>query len=164
MTGFTVTTLCIFFLCAVVNLTHAQEAVPEQAGEIHAEEDAADSGLDADRIPDTLMFSIDDLNEIQSRIAGSGASSESDDSAIEEASLYLSTILYYGREDWTAWINGVPIGPGENFQSFTVTDIGPAYVELLVPLSAQGMQPVRLSPNQTFVTDTGTIIEGPWER
>jgi len=114
-------------------------------------------------LPPTLMFSIDELNEIRSRAATSqdqGTSGNPD--AIENASLYLSTIVYYGPNDWTIWINGLPISPGQDFQSMKVTDIGPRFVELLVPLSAQGMRPVRLEPNQSFIVKSGAVVEGPW--
>ncbi len=116
-------------------------------------------------VPDTLMFTIDELNEIQSRIGigeeeGAGGVRRA---PIEDATLYLSTILYYSPEDWTAWINDVPIGPRQDIISFEVTAITPNYVELLVPLSAQGMRPVRLSPNQTFIAKSGAIVEGKWK-
>ncbi len=117
-------------------------------------------------VPDTLMFTIDEMNDIQSRVAAGGqADGERGGSteAIENATLYLSTILYYGPQSWTIWINGRPISPGQDFQAFQVTDINAHSVELLVPLSAQGMRPVRLSPNQTFVTRTGAVVEGPWK-
>jgi hypothetical protein len=116
-------------------------------------------------LPDTLMFTIDELNEIQNRAAALGQKkdeSSSDSDAIETATLYLSTILYYGPSDWTVWVNGIAIRPGQEFQAFKLTDIQPNYVELMVPLSAQGMRPIRLSPNQTFVAKTGTVVEGPW--
>jgi hypothetical protein len=108
---------------------------------------------------ESLMFAIDEYNDIQGRIANSSTADEGRQ-AIEDASLYLSTIVYRGPKDWTVWINNVPIGPNQDFQSFQVTDITPAYVDLLVPLSAQGMRPVRLSPNQTFITKTGAVVEG----
>jgi hypothetical protein len=106
------------------------------------------------------MFSIDEYNEIQSRIAGAAEDGRKIDTAIEDADLYLSTIVYNDPKDWTVWINGVPIGPNQDFQSFQVTSITPGYVELLVPLSAQGMRPVKLAPNQTFITKSGAIVEG----
>ena len=118
-------------------------------------------------VPDTLMFTIDELNEIQGRIGmgeeevqGGGTRR----APIEDATLYLSTILYYGPDDWTAWINDVPIGPRQEIKSFEVTSITPSYVELLVPLSAQGMRPVRLSPNQTFIAKSGAVVEGKWKQ
>ena len=118
------------------------------------------------RIPDTLMFTIDELTDIQSRISSASAAESSDkgqSDAIESAALYLSTIVYYGPQNWTIWVNGKPIGPEQDFQSFKVTDIGPRFVEFLVPLSAQGMRPVRLEPNQTFIAKSGAVVEGAWK-
>ena len=111
---------------------------------------------------ETMMFTIDEFNDIQGRIASGGSNSgKKDSAAIETANLYLSTILYTNRNDWTVWINGVPIGPSQDFQSFQITSITPSYVELLVPLSAQGMRPVKLGPNQTFIAKSGAVVEGP---
>ncbi|MBX7197992.1 MAG: hypothetical protein K1X51_01290 [Rhodospirillaceae bacterium] len=113
------------------------------------------------RVPDTLMFTTDELTDIQSRIgqadAGAGANAGN---AVENASLYLSSILYFSPTDWVIWVNGVPIEPHQDFQAFKVTDISPSSVELLVPLSAMGMRPVRLGPNQTFVAKSGIVVEG----
>jgi len=118
-----------------------------------------------DQPPETVMFSVDELTEIRNRmVEGAGKNGERPGGRrdpIEDATLYLSTILYYGPEEWTFWLNGVPIGPRQELKSIEVTAITPTYVELLVPMSAQGMRPVRLSPNQTFITKSGTVIEGP---
>jgi hypothetical protein len=131
-----------------------------------AEEKAAADSQPLRTIPDTLMFKIDEVNEIQGRIAsgpnGGGASRAGD--SIEEASIYLSTILYYAPSDWTIWVNGVPISANQELGAFEVTDIGPDFVEILVPLSAQGMRPVRLAPNQTFIVRSGAIVDGKWTR
>jgi len=110
---------------------------------------------------ESLMFTVDQFNEIQGRI-GSGDITDTNQGRqpIEDASLYLSTIVYYGPKDWTIWVNGVAIGPNQDFQAFQVTDIDADSVQLLVPLSAQGMRPVRLSPNQTFITKSGLVVEG----
>ena len=113
------------------------------------------------RVPDTLMFATDELTDIQSRIgqaeAGTGVGTEN---SVESASLYLSSILYFSPTDWIIWVNGVPVEPQQDFQAFRVTDISPSSVELLVPLSAMGMRPVRLGPNQTFMAKTGIVVEG----
>lgn len=113
------------------------------------------------KVPDTLMFATDELTDIQSRIgqaeAGSGSGATN---SFENASLYLSSILYFGPADWVIWVNGVPIEPAQDFQAFRVTDISPSSVELLVPLSAMGMRPVRLGPNQTFLVKSGIVVEG----
>ncbi len=118
--------------------------------------------------PETLMFSIDELTEIRNRmVEGSSANAERNGGRgrdpIEDATLYLSSILYYSPDEWTIWINGVPIGPKQELKSIEVTEISSDYVDLLVPLSAQGMRPVRLAPNQTFVTKSGAVVEGPWK-
>ena len=121
----------------------------------------------ASSVPETIMFSIDELTEVRSRAATvtqtKEAAKRDDSQAIENAKLYLSTILYYGPNDWTIWVNGKPITAGQEFQAFQITDIKPSYVELTVPLSAQGMRPVRLSPNQTYIVASGTVVEGPWQ-
>jgi hypothetical protein len=113
------------------------------------------------KVPDTLMFTIDELNEIQTHAVGvNPEDAEKEVSGIESATLYLSTILYFSPTDWTIWVNGVPISPDQEFKAFKVTQITPSYVELLIPLSAQGMRPIRLGPNQTFVTRSGIVVEG----
>lgn len=112
------------------------------------------------KVPDTLMFTIDEFNEIQDRQAGGDVTEEARLQEAGSQPLYLGTIMYYGPKDWTIWINGAPIGPNQDFQSFQVTNITPRYVELLVPLSVQGMRPVRLEPNQTFIAESGIIVEG----
>lgn len=112
-------------------------------------------------VPDTVMFATDELTDIQSRIGqADGEAGAGTTNAVESASLYLSSILYFGPTDWVIWVNGVPIEPQQDFQAFRVTDISPSSVELLVPLSALGMRPVRLGPNQTFIAKSGIVVEG----
>ena len=117
------------------------------------------------RVPDTLMFTIDEFTDIKDRMAG-GEITEGGAKAAAQGenaqALYLGSIMYYGPKDWTIWINGSPIGPDQDFQAFQVTDISPRHVELLVPLSLQGMRPVRLEPNQTFITESGIVVEGKY--
>lgn len=116
-------------------------------------------------VPDTLMFSIDELNDVQTRLSTASREDgeEREDDAVENATLYVSTILYMGPDSWTVWINGKPIAAGQEIKSFEITAVDPTSVELLVPLSAQGMRPIRLSPNQTFVAKSGAVVEGPWK-
>lgn len=147
-------------------------AIPVACAAVAAEaptpaESPAPEGTQALRtVPDTLMFTIDELNEIQSRIGAGGQGTEGGGraEAIENATLFLSTILYRNSEDWTVWINGAAITPEQEFGVFEVTQIGPDFVELLVPLSAQGMRPVRLAPNQTFIAKSGIVVEGQWKK
>lgn len=147
---------------ALAQPTSVQPVAP--AGKNEAEK--ADAPQDAARrVPDTLMFTVDELTDIQNRLKTTEeeADSERSEEAIENAALYLSTIVYYGPQDWTIWVNNKPIGPTQDFSSFKITDIGPRYVELVVPLSANGMRPVRLEPNQTFISKSGNVVEGVWK-
>jgi hypothetical protein len=156
----------VFVLLSHQSAAQPQTPAPAAASAETASESPADAKAPKPQLPSTLMFSIDELNDIQSRIASDeaeeGEAGASD--KIENATLYLSTILYYGPKDWTIWVNGKPIGPADEFPEFQVTDIGSRFVELLVPLSAQGMRPVRLEPNQTFIAKSGAVVEGAWTR
>jgi hypothetical protein len=122
----------------------------------------ADAGPEVKRraVPDTLMFTIDEFNEVQDRRAGGEAALSGSEEGDVAETLYLGSIMYYGPNDWTVWINGSPISPTQDFQAFQITGISPRHVELLVPLSVQGMRPVRLEPNQTFISESGIIVEG----
>jgi len=151
-------------ICLLSQAALAQAPTPSQ--QTSKPEETVPAKPAAPTIPQTLMFSIDELNDIQSRAASvqTEEGERGNSNAIENTSLYLSTIVYTGPQDWTIWINGKPIGPRQDFEEFKITDIGPRFVELLVPLSAQGMRPVRLEPNQTFLTRSGTVVEGSWKQ
>lgn len=140
----------------------AQDAAP--TGAAAEQTDTAAAPKVRRQVPDTIMFTIDELNEIKDRIAGGEITEmkRGADQVFDAPALYLGSILYYGPKDWTIWVNDVPVGPNQDFQTFQVTDISPRYVELLVPLSVQGMRPVRLEPNQTFITESGIVVEGKW--
>lgn len=134
-----------------------EEAAPEVS-------EAETEVFSSNDVPDTLMFTIDELQEIQSRIADGNVTEEAVRAeAIEEANLFLSSILYFGPKDWTIWVNGVPIGPNQEVDSFEIFNIESTHVEMIIPLSATGMRPVRLEPNQTFISQTGVILEGQWD-
>lgn len=155
--------VCAYTALVVLALAPSGPAVSQEtdAAEIS---DAETSVFGASNVPDTLMFTIDELNDIQSRIAGGDVTEEViRTEAIEEANLFLSSILYFGPKEWTIWINGLPIGPNQEVDSFEVVNINAAHVEMIVPLSATGMRPVRLEPNQTFISQTGVILEGQWD-
>lgn len=146
----------ITLVAAAVSLCWQDSAVAADAKPADTPVAVADT-----KVPDTLMFATDELTDIQSRIGQAEAGSSSGSmNTFENASLYLSSILYFGPSDWVIWVNGVPIEPAQDFQAFRVTDISPSSVELLVPLSAMGMRPVRLGPNQTFLVKSGIVVEG----
>lgn len=139
-------------------------ATAQDSTEDDVRSEAESEVFGASGVPDTLMFSIDELNEIQSRIAGGDVTDEVlRTEAIEQANLFLSSILYFGPREWTIWVNGTPISPGQAIDSFEVVGINSTHVEMIVPLSAAGMRPVRLEPNQTFISQTGVVLEGQWD-
>ncbi len=151
----------IFGVCASGHGTMAQET-PATGSQGAADAQPKAAPVTKNRKPfESLMFTTDEYNEIRGRIASGGETdTNAGRQAIEDATLYLSTIVYYGPKNWIIWVNNVPVGPDQEFRSFQVTEINPNFVELLVPLSAQGMRPVRLAPNQTLVTKTGAVVEG----
>lgn len=86
-------------LFAVLGLLAGPSAyAQEDDSDEPAMSEAETSVFGASNIPDTLMFTIDELNDIQSRIAGGNVTEEVvRTEAIEEANLFLSSILYFGR-------------------------------------------------------------------
>ncbi|MCB2108599.1 MAG: hypothetical protein KDE14_12910 [Rhodobacteraceae bacterium] len=152
----------IVSLMLISSFAWTQSSVAQTGEAENAGNTALDAGTSQVTVPDTIMFTIDELNEIKDRISTGAIDTEQSNGpqSFDQPTLYLQSILYYGPDEWTIWVNGVPVGPKEEFQTFQVTDITPRYVQLLVPLSAQGMRPVRLEPNQTFITESGIIIEG----
>ncbi|MBL8642497.1 MAG: hypothetical protein JNK21_01080 [Rhodospirillaceae bacterium] len=153
-------TQAITRLIGIAALVLVASAAWAQTAPAEGQTSAANAPKERRAVPDTLMFTIDEYNEIKDRQAGGDVTEAAREKAEKMESLFLGSIMYYGPKDWTIWINGAPIGPNQDFQSFQVTDITPRYVELLVPLSVQGMRPVRLEPNQTFIAESGIIVEG----
>lgn len=160
-----IATSCIFF--AVTGFAFSADVVPPSSTEA---QESVTTPAEPARVakhraaPDSLMFTPDEFADIQTRSNGpvNGEAESDGRQPIEDATLYLSTILYAGPNDWTIWINGAPVSANQGFKAFQVTEITPNSVDLLVPLSAQGMRPVHLQPNQTFVTKTGVVVEGKY--
>lgn len=157
-------------LRAVIICAYVAAVAPAPAAEDNAanvEKSESSRVVKQRAAPDSLMFTPDEFADIQGHSAGggsvsSGAGDGGGHQAIEDATLYLSTIVYAGPDDWTIWINGAPVSSNQGFQAFKVTEITPNSVDLLVPLSAQGVRPVHLQPNQTFITKTGVVVEGKY--
>lgn len=160
MSSGTILLSAIFISICLLGPTSAQDSNRQNSTATQKADPATQKSKMRRQVPDTLMFTIDDFNDIKDRKAGGEVTEEARQQAMSAEALYLGSIMYYGPKDWTIWINGAPIGPNQDFQAFQVTEITPRYVELLVPLSVQGMRPVRLEPNQTFITESGITIEG----
>ena len=146
----------VIFLCLMSQATWAQSDAPLA---VQQKVDGVD--LSSDKVPDTIMFTIDELNEVQTRESGGQITGiQYRSGAIEDANLYLSSILFFDEREWMFWINGVAITPTFQVDTFEVVSIQPSHVELIVPLSAAGVRPVRLEPNQTFIGESGRVVEG----
>jgi len=152
---------CCLGLVIAVGISNAAHA--QNAPVTENQPDASGVELGNSAIPDTLMFTIDERNEIITRqSAGNVSGMEYRSGAIEDANLYLSSIVYFGPDEWMLWVNGVQVTPELQVDTFEVVSIQPDYVELVVPLSAAGVRPVRLEPNQTFIGETGAVVEGAY--
>lgn len=144
----------------------AQEppAEPEPAVAPAAEVPGGEAPTDPDAPPVTLMFSLKDLIAIQAAIREGGLSR--DESATVETikprlrdPLYLSGILYAGPGDWTIWINGQPLRPGDKGNLFEVIEVTDRRIVLLVAWGETTRQ-VVLEPNQTFLPAYAAVVEG----
>ncbi len=73
----------------------------------------------------------------------------------------LSALIYAGPSDWSVWLGGVKIGPGQLPPYLSDLRVSPNYVDVSV-ISAPGAAPVpiRLRPNQTFLVTERRIVEG----
>ena len=73
----------------------------------------------------------------------------------------LSAMIYAGPADWSVWLGGVKIGPGQLPPYLSDLRVSPNYVDVSV-ISAPGAAPVpvRLRPNQTFLVTERRIVEG----
>lgn len=144
----------------------AQEppAGPEPAVSSAAEVPGSVAPTDPDAPPVTLMFSLKDLIAIQAAIREGGL--WRDESVTVETikprlrdPLYLSGILYAGPGDWTIWINGQPLRPGDKGNMFEVIEVTGRHIVLLVAWGESTRQ-VVLEPNQTFLPAYAAVVEG----
>jgi len=73
----------------------------------------------------------------------------------------LSALIYAGPSDWSLWLSGVRIGPGQLPPYLSDLHVSPNYVDVSV-ISVPGAAPVsvRLRPNQTFLVTERRIVEG----
>ena len=157
MAGLSILLLAFLSLCFI----EPQGAMAQQSSDPEAAPTLDQFDRSRRDVPDTVMFSIDELTEIQTRQQGGQISGiEYRSGAIEDANLFLSSIVYFGSDEWTFWINGVAITPSFKVDTFEVVNISPTHVELIVPLSAAGVRPVHLQPNQTFIGESGRVVEG----
>ena len=115
--------------------------------------------------PDLLMFTVDEINDIQAHWPAAELIAKP---AARSRSGRCNALPFHDplcRAERLDDMDQRRSHTNQGFQAFQVTEISPTSVELLVPLSAQGVRPVRLQPNQTFVTKTApswkeSILDG----
>jgi hypothetical protein len=79
------------------------------------------------------------------------------------AALNLGAILYLGPDRWQIWLNGLPftVSPGEEAANIRILSVTPGKVRLDVSgLAGENRAAVTLSPNQTYLLDSGRVVEG----
>lgn len=147
---------------------------PSQARDIGSEEpegpsvlDAAPSATTSPRdgrlLPKTLMFTLKERMSIEGALREGGFNRDDADATTprprRRQPLYLSGLLYRGPSDWTIWINGRALHPGDTGDLFSVADVDSQAVTLAVDWG-ETTRLVRLEPHQTFVPAESGVVEG----
>lgn len=88
-------------------------------------------------------------------------------SAPEEApprppDIYMGALIYLGPNQWSVWINGDRWTSAQpRSGDLRIAQVGPDLAEIIwTGDRRQGPLRVRLRPYQTFIGDTGEIVEG----
>lgn len=145
----------------------AQDATPAPApaaAPTPAEAPATEPPVDPAALPVTLMFSLKERVAIEAAMREGGL----DRSAGEPAAplrpflrtpLYLSGILWSAPGEWTVWLNGRALRPGDSGVLYSIAEVDARRVVLAVAWG-ENTRLVQLEPNQTFVPSTGQVVEG----
>ena len=125
--------------------------------------------IDLDRVPATLMLSLEDMINVEDAISNGplarldGPEDLTDPSRFRlRVPLYVSAIVWQGPGDWTVWINDTAFTPNDMIDLFDILDVGPQTVVLAIPWGEGGTREISMSPHQTFVPRLGGIVEGRW--
>ncbi|WP_404382251.1 hypothetical protein [Caenispirillum salinarum] len=120
--------------------------------------------------PRTLMFTLKQRLTIEAALREGGLIREDSDDGDGTAMpappkprltrpLYLSGLLYRAPGEWTVWINGQPLRPGDSGHLFSIADVDDRAVTLAVDWG-ETTRLVRLEPHQTFVPSHSAVVEG----
>lgn len=118
--------------------------------------------------PRTLMFTLKERLSIEAALregglnrgeTGEGETAREPLRPRLRQPLYLSGLLYQGPGEWTIWINGQALRPGETGHLFSVADVDDRAVTLAVAWG-ETTRLVRLEPHQTFLPAFSTVVEG----
>lgn len=106
----------------------------------------------------SLMFSDEELRALQA--VGAHGGTAGGNAVMVQGNIHLSAILYYGPQQWSIWINGIRVEPGQSLAGASVGVVTERHVDLMV--GTEKPQPVRLRPNQTWLAGYGTVVEGAY--
>ncbi|EKV32252.1 hypothetical protein C882_3316 [Caenispirillum salinarum AK4] len=120
--------------------------------------------------PRTLMFTLRERLTIEAALREGGLIREDADDGDGTAMpappkprltqpLYLSGLLYRAPGEWTVWINGQALRPGDAGHLFSIADVDDRAVTLAVDWG-ETTRLVRLEPHQTFLPSHAAVVEG----
>jgi hypothetical protein len=73
----------------------------------------------------------------------------------------LSALIYVNAAEWTLWLGGTRVSPGDLPPYLSDLRVTPSYVDVsIIQRPGASPTPVRLRPNQTFLLSGQRIIEG----
>jgi hypothetical protein len=75
--------------------------------------------------------------------------------------LHLSAIIHHGPGDWRIWLNGEALTPASPSGPVRVLEVTPDAVTFAWrPANGGESVQMRLHPNQSYLIDSGRIVEG----
>lgn len=137
---------------------------PEMSDALGQQTLAFEAPIDPAALPVTLMFSLKDRVAIEAamREGGLDRTAEEPEAPLRpflRTPLHLSGIVWAGPGDWTVWLNGRAVRPGETAALYSITQVDARRVVLDVAWG-ESTKVVQLEPNQTFVPSLGQVVEG----
>ncbi|SOE00019.1 hypothetical protein [Caenispirillum bisanense] len=157
----------VLALAAAALLVAAGPAVAQDAAPAPAEPaatPATEPPVDPASLPVTLMFSLKERVAIEAAMREGGLDRSVGEPAAPlrpflRTPLYLSGILWSAPGDWTVWLNGRALRPGDSGLLYSIAEVDARRVVLAVAWG-ENTRLVQLEPNQTFVPSTGQVVEG----
>jgi len=105
----------------------------------------------------SLFFTPDEVTQVEAEIAARPNAFAGKD----QTHLHLDSLLYFGPDRWSAWLQGERWTPTTQKPSLHIVSVNPDSVTLALP--AQGSRPAQtvvLHVHQSVDLSTGKISEG----
>ncbi|CAA6605613.1 exported hypothetical protein [Rhodospirillaceae bacterium LM-1] len=128
------------------------------------------SGKPMPQFPKTLLYTSEESDKIESFLTelpkaftdADGKPKVLQDAPQDDAkpNIYLSALVYQGEKDWSAWINGMRFRPDTVEEGIRPVRATSRWIELDVDSKAGPSIRVRLSPNQTYLTEDDKVVDG----